>query len=180
MSNRWGEFEGEVITKWLRNPNGPDRDMMLTTDLTYIDQHGQRWEAQQGRTVNGASIPEAFWTVIGPPFVGDYRRASVVHDIGCEDQVSTSDQVHEMFYNAMRCDGVGAIKAQVMYQAVRKFGPQWGAGPAGVAAARTVTVEDASRIQVATEKAFESLGIDASNEEISKAVDNILSEMTAI
>jgi hypothetical protein len=30
--------------------------------------------------VDGTSIPQMFWWVIGSPYTGDYRRAAVLHD----------------------------------------------------------------------------------------------------
>jgi hypothetical protein len=54
-----------------------------------------------------------------------------------------------MFYEAMRCSGVGKAKAKVMYYAVYRFGPRWGAAEAAAvsvlqldtAAAETVAAD---------------------------------------
>lgn len=54
-------------------------------------------------------------------FVGDYRRASVVHDYYCypaNRNQNTSKQVHRMFYEAMLCDGVKKRRAKKIYKAV--------------------------------------------------------------
>ena len=75
--------------------------------------------------INGASIPKTLWSVVGPPFVGDYRRASVVHDVACEERSAPHEEVHRMFYHAMRADGVSWRKANIMYQAVKRFRPTW-------------------------------------------------------
>lgn len=120
----FGRFEGDVITKWLTE-EGDDRDMELVEDFAYVDPAGKKWLAPKGRKINGASIPPQLWSLVGPPFVGDYRRASVVHDIACEDEPGTSDEAHKMFYYAMRCDGVDRLQALIMYRAVKSFGPQW-------------------------------------------------------
>jgi len=122
----FGRFKGEVAAKWLQH-EGDDRNMQLLRNFSFTDPEGKEWRAPKGSTVNGASIPPALWDSIGPPFVGDYRRASVVHDVACDNRSRTSDEAHLMFYNAMRADGVGWVKANVMYQAVKQFGPQWGA-----------------------------------------------------
>ena len=122
----FGRFVGEVVAKWLKH-KGADRNMQLLEDFAYIDPDGLEWKAPKGSKVNGASIPEVLWASIGPPFVGDYRRASVVHDVACDARTQPHEAAHRMFYHAMRADGVGWVKANTMYQAVKRFGPTWGA-----------------------------------------------------
>ena len=118
-------FEGEVTAIWLRHA-GKDRDMRLTADFAFIDSRGVQWDAPRGRVINGASIPEILWSsVVGTPYVGDFRRASVVHDVACDDKTRPHEQVHYMFYEAMLCDGVPEERALLMYIAVRLFGPKW-------------------------------------------------------
>jgi hypothetical protein len=118
-------FEGEVETRWLRH-SGRDRDMWLLDDFVFVDSRGVRWPAPSGRTIDGASIPEILWSkVVGTPFVGDYRRATVVHDVACQDKTRPHEEVHYMFYEAMLCDGVPDEQAFLMYTAVRLFGPKW-------------------------------------------------------
>lgn len=118
-------FEGQVDAQWLRQA-GEDRDMRLLSDFAFIDSRGIRWDAPAGRTINGASIPEILWSkIVGTPYIGDYRRASVVHDVACEDRVKPHEEVHRMFYDAVLCDGVSEERAFLMYAAVRLFGPKW-------------------------------------------------------
>lgn len=76
--------------------------------------------------VDGASIPRAFWTVIGGPLEGLYRNASVFHDVACDEKSEPWKLVHRMFYNGMRCSDVPILKAKIMYYAVYHFGPRWG------------------------------------------------------
>ena len=115
------EFVGDVVGKWLEHP----RQMQLEQDFVFIDKTGFRWCATKGSIVDGASIPKIFQTIIGSPFVGMYRRASVVHDVYCQTKSQPHKEVHKMFYNAMRLDGVNYIKAKTMYFAVRLGGPKW-------------------------------------------------------
>ena len=114
-------FIGRVVTDWLDQP----RKMKLINKVSFIDNDGVRWEAPENSIVDGASIPRLFWRFIGSPFVGKYRRASVIHDVYCVTQSKPHKQVHKMFYNAMRCDGVGRFKAKAMYLAVKIGGPTW-------------------------------------------------------
>ncbi len=118
-------FEGNVDARWLVEA-GTDRKMQLLADFAFFDSTGFEWEAKTGDIVDGASIPEAIWSeVVGIPFIGDYRRASVVHDVACEKKIRTSRDAHRMFYEAMLEDGTSEARALLFYTAVRLFGPQW-------------------------------------------------------
>jgi hypothetical protein len=118
-------FEGDVNAVWLRH-SGPDRKMRLATDFAFVDSRGVRWDAPAGSTIDGASIPEILWSsLIGTPYIGDYRRATVVHDVACQEMTRPHEEVHYMFYEAMICDGVDEERAVFMYTAVRLFGPKW-------------------------------------------------------
>jgi len=117
----WGSFDGRVIARW--HDNG--RDMSLVESFTYIDPAAVRWHAPAGSVVNGASIPRAFWSVIGSPFTGRFRNASVVHDVACVDRTRPWRQVHRMFYEACRCGRTNVVQAKIMYYAVSHFGPRW-------------------------------------------------------
>jgi hypothetical protein len=117
----WGRFVGDVVTKW----SDDGRDMTLVEPFAYVDPREVHWDAPAGAVVNGASIPRAFWSVIGGPFEGRFRNASVVHDVACEVRDRPWQAVHRMFFDACRCGGVGAAKANTMYYAVYHFGPRW-------------------------------------------------------
>ncbi|HEY3698643.1 MAG TPA: DUF1353 domain-containing protein [Spongiibacteraceae bacterium] len=118
-------FEGNVDARWLVGA-GDDRDMKLLADFAFVDGAGFRWEAKKDDTVNGASIPTVVWSeIVGTPYIGDYRRASVVHDVACTRHIKTSKDAARMFYEAMLADGTPQPRALLFYTAVRLFGPQW-------------------------------------------------------
>lgn len=117
------QFSGPVITEWLENE---PRKMKVLEEIVFTDSKGIKWIAPTGSIVDGASIPRFFWRVIGSPFVGYYRRPTVLHDVYCENKSRTSDDVHAMFYEAMIADGVSKTKAKIMFNAVHDFGPKWG------------------------------------------------------
>jgi hypothetical protein len=75
--------------------------------------------------VDGASIPQLFWSVIGGPFEGNYLKASIIHDYYCDTKTRTAHDTHRNFYYGMRANGVGVVRAKLMYWAVRTFGPDW-------------------------------------------------------
>jgi hypothetical protein len=117
----FGAFQGELIVKAL--PGG--RNLELTHPFSFIDPKGKLWAVPAGTVVDGASIPQAFWSVIGGPFEDKYRDASVIHDHFCDTKTDSWENVHLVFYNGMRARGVGSIKAKIMYAAVYNFGPRW-------------------------------------------------------
>lgn len=117
----FGHFKGEVVASWDNN----GRQMTLREPFAYVDPQDRTWLAPEGTTVDGASIPAAFWTFIGGPFEGKYRNASVVHDVGCVEMKQSWEDVHWMFYEACRCAGVSDSEAKMLYYAVYHFGPRW-------------------------------------------------------
>jgi len=137
LAQSGARFSGNVQAEWL-DLNQTDsaavgRDMRVLRALEYFGPDGQRWSVPEGVTVNGASIPPPFWSIIGSPFTGRYRAASVVHDYYCDksglDPVDgkrrTASDVHKMFHDAMLTAGVSAPRAQAMYRAVQACGPRW-------------------------------------------------------
>src|SRR5438046_1090750 len=73
----FGDFIGDVVAKWCNN----NRAMKLERDFAYREPSALTWTAPKASVVDGASIPRVFWTLIGGPFDGKYRNASVVHDV---------------------------------------------------------------------------------------------------
>src|SRR6266705_4700182 len=120
-ATKWGHYTGEPVTKW--NPDG--RTMTLLTELRYTDPHGETWVAPIGSVVDGASIPRYLWSIMGGPFEGKYRNASVLHDVAYGEHNRPSWDCDRMFYNAMRCSGVSAAEAKTIYYALYKFGHHW-------------------------------------------------------
>ena len=117
----WGEFVGMPESKWLID----GRDMQLLKDFTYVDSRKKVWTAPAGSIINGATIPQAFWSIVGGPLEGKYRNASIIHDTECDRRGEPSEAVHYMFYEACRGGGLDEEKAKLMYWAVRWFGPSW-------------------------------------------------------
>ncbi|MFC1455491.1 endonuclease [Microvirga arabica] len=104
------------------------RTVKLLKPLTYVSEIGERWPVEAGVVVDGASIPRAFWSLIGGPFEGRYRNASIIHDRFCDLRSRSWEVTHRMFHDAMRCSGVPLLKAKVMFYAVYRFGPRWTVG----------------------------------------------------
>jgi hypothetical protein len=137
----FGRFVGTVKTEWI----DPDREMKLLEDFAYVDRTGVAWMAPAGSLIDGASIPRVLWTVVGSPFTGSYRNASVVHDVACTERVKPWQEVHRMFHDACRCGGSGEVQAKILFAAVYHFGPRWSVAGASVAVVRTKPVLDEFR-----------------------------------
>lgn len=116
-----GRFLGALNARW----SDDDRTMILLTAFGYVDPRQVEWPVPAGAMTDGASIPQVFWSITGGPFEGRYRKAAVVHDYYCDIRLRTPDETHRMFYDAMICAGVAAVRAKVMYMAVLFGGPRW-------------------------------------------------------
>lgn len=115
-----GKFFGQVDAIWIG-----ERAMRLHRNFSFHDDAGEVWVAPAGTVIDGASIPQMFWRTFGPPFVGKYRYASVVHDHYCATKERTSKKTHRMFYEACLAGGVSRRKAKMMHWAIKRFGPKW-------------------------------------------------------
>jgi hypothetical protein len=117
-----GCFSGDPLTRWISVEGKPDRAMELLEDFVFQDATGTRWIAPAHYAVDGASIPRALWTLIGSPFTGDYRRASIVHDKACSDSRGDSAKrraADRMFYRACRAGGSTVGDSMLLYLGVR-------------------------------------------------------------
>jgi hypothetical protein len=121
LSNKWGHYSGYVEARW----ENDGRTMTMLSELRYTDPDGTVWIAPAGSVVDGASIPRSLWSLMGGPFEGKYRNASVLHDVAYDQRNKPWQVCDQMFYNAMRCSGVSAVEAGTMYYALRKFGHHW-------------------------------------------------------
>ncbi len=99
--------------------------MTLLNELRYTDPKGVVWIAPAESQVDGASIPKSLWSIMGGPFEGRYRNASVLHDVSYDQHNRPWQECDLMFYNAMRCSGVGPVEAGTMYYSLYKFGRHW-------------------------------------------------------
>lgn len=121
----------EYFGKFSVGPKGefeegtPWTTFVLSEQFFFDDPNGLRWEVPIGTKVNGASIPPAFWSLIGGPFTGRYFKASVVHDHYTQKKSRTAHDTHRNFFYGMRANGVPTWKAKLMYWAVRTFGGDW-------------------------------------------------------
>lgn len=149
-SEKFGHFEGVLS---LTEVGDGDLDcksshwvgesaFRLAAPYAYVDASGRRWAVPKGACVNGASIPRPAQGVIGGPWAGKYKNASVVHDHYCVSAKEPWQAVHLMFYEAMRAKGVGKKTAALMYYIVYAFGPRWTTTVASRSTMRMVACPD--------------------------------------
>jgi hypothetical protein len=122
VDGEWGAFTGLPPRIELLDDG---RGAKLLAPLSYARPDGSEWPVPAGAWLDGASIPRIFWTLIGGPFEGRYRNASIVHDHYCITRSRPWRDVHRMLYEAMRCGGTSPAKAKIIYYAVYRFGPRW-------------------------------------------------------
>ncbi len=117
-----GQFSVDPETVWLTGEGGSDRTMRLLRAFSFTDPGGRVWLAPEGSVVDGASIPRALWTTVGSPYTGNYRRASIVHDVACVAAAGDPARRREadrMFFHACRAGGCSISEATVLYVGVR-------------------------------------------------------------
>lgn len=118
-----GTFNGELILR----PLDDGRDMQVMQDFSYTDWQGHKLIATAGFVSDGATIPRAVWSLVGGPWDGPYRKAAVVHDVGCRNHKYTWRDTHRLFLEAMLDSGVTRSLALTMYWGVLVGGPRWDA-----------------------------------------------------
>lgn len=116
-----GHYDGTLIFK----PLDDGRMMEVMEPFGYVDGLGIAWAVPKGVKVDGASIPRSLWSIVGGPFEGKYREASVVHDFFCNDRSRNWEATHRVFYEAMLASKVDEKQAQLLFYAVYRFGPRW-------------------------------------------------------
>lgn len=121
IHSQGSRFVGDLVLKVL--PDG--RNMVLVQPFSYVDSRNISWPVPAGTRVDGASIPSAFWSIIGAPFTGKFREASVIHDYYCKSRSRHWKAVHRVFLDGMIARGVDPLQAGLMYLAVYRFGPRW-------------------------------------------------------
>ena len=116
-----GRYTGKLILEPM-----PDGQQMKTVqDFAFLDSDGRHWPVPAGTSVDGASIPNAVWSLLGRPWEGKYREACVMHDYHCTIRSVDWQSVHRMFYRAMRVSGVSERRATLVYAGVYFAGPRW-------------------------------------------------------
>lgn len=91
-------------------------------ELSYTTKKGITHIVPIGFITDGASIPKIFWSLVGSPFTGLYRRAALIHDYLYFTQTTKRSYADKVFLEAMKVLGVSWWKRRLMWVAVRVGG----------------------------------------------------------
>lgn len=78
-------------------------------------------------TTDGASIPQAVWSIVGTPYSPEFIRPAILHDhyTWPENRIRPWRDTHLAFFYALRDENVEPMRAYLMYYAVYSFGGHW-------------------------------------------------------
>lgn len=93
---------------------------VLLEDLVYVAADGRTFTALAGSDTDGASTPQAVWTIL-PPF-GPYWLATVLHDFNYRCTQLPREECDDLLLEAMASLGVNFATRETIYRAVRTFG----------------------------------------------------------
>ena len=119
-----GRFVGKVVVELLDDVEY-DHKLKLLEDFGYEDPAGKLWLARKGGILDGSPIPDELRSLGGVPVVGDYRKASIVHDYFCRARTEPWKQAHRMLYSASLAEGLTPPEAKLLYLAVYAGGWRW-------------------------------------------------------
>ena len=123
-----GAFLGPLDVRFMSVKSGDGyavEMVQLLKAFAYKDSKGVTWDVPEGFISDGASIPETLWAVIGGPYSGPYRDASVIHDYFCYTKKRKWEDTHNVFLEAALNRGTPERKAEYMYAAILLKGPRW-------------------------------------------------------
>lgn len=75
-----------------------------------------------GFVCDGASIPRAFWRIVGHPLEGKVLPAAIIHDFCYQTACVSRYDADYIFYSTMREFEVPFVKRCAIWLAVRLFG----------------------------------------------------------
>lgn len=93
--------------------------------LVWVDDQGVAHEVPTGFIMDGASIPQALWSVIGHPMTPEFVYPAGKHDYDCVAKREPHRVVHARFGEMLKAEKVGRIRRSLMTAAVQLFGPKW-------------------------------------------------------
>jgi Protein of unknown function (DUF1353) len=116
-----GRYTGELILEPLQG----GQLMKTVLDFGFLGADGRHWPVPPATFVDGSSIPEPLWPLMGGLWQGECREAFVVHDHYCTARSADWRSVRRMFYNAMLVCGVSEDRAKLVYAGAYFAGPRW-------------------------------------------------------
>ena len=99
-----------------------DENVFILLEDVVVESLGYKITVKKGFDFDGASIPQALWSVYGNPLSGKFRIAALVHDALYASQKLPREVADAIFLDLMKQHEVGYMKRQTMYYAVRSAG----------------------------------------------------------
>ena len=97
-------------------------DVFILLEEVEVEALGYKITVKKGFDFDGASIPQALWSVYGNPLSGKFRIAALVHDVLYASEKLPRELADAIFLDLMKQHEVGYVKRQTMYYAVRSAG----------------------------------------------------------
>ena len=99
-----------------------DENVFILLEDVVVESLGYKITVKKEFDFDGASIPQALWSVYGNPLTGKYKIAALVHDALYASEKLSRELADAIFLDLMKQHEVGYIKRQTMYYAVRSAG----------------------------------------------------------
>lgn len=119
-------FEGDCSVTYLHEVGGGNKWRM--NDPLVVTWQGRSYQGIVERRIivpagfvhDFSSVPRLFRSLI--PQMGRQNRPSIVHDYLYQNRIGDRADADLLFFDCMRAEGVGLIRAPLMYLAVRVGG----------------------------------------------------------
>lgn len=98
------------------------KNWLLEEDYIYLLNDGRTLFIPAGFIFDFASIPRIAWRLF-PPATGKHRIPALIHDWLCASSNVSWNEAATIFLQVMKIAQVGYIKRNIIYLAVRLYGP---------------------------------------------------------
>jgi len=118
-----GGFEGRVVVEWLDDAFVPS--VRTLEDYGFRQAKGKFWQVARGQVFDGRGMPPLFYDLVGQPYGGNFRKASIVYESATQRMTEKWDEAQRMFFEAAVAEGVAVPEAKVMYLLLALQGSRW-------------------------------------------------------
>lgn len=118
-------FLGKVAVEWDDGDAFNRHRVMLLADFGFQDRNGRQWIAKRGAVLDGSSFAPLFEKLAGYPFVGEHRRAALLHDYFSQGLEQDWKAVRRMYYEALIAEGMSDQQAKTDYAVAMATAERW-------------------------------------------------------
>jgi hypothetical protein len=97
----------------------------LLEDFTFVDARGKPWVARKGGIADDEAVPRNLSALYGLPYVGEYRKAALLHGYFCRTMTEPWQQVHRVLFDASVVEGLTETQAKLLYAVVYAGSWRW-------------------------------------------------------